>query len=106
MKRLAFVVVATLLVLLAGGLVLESTSALVRIIFAYVWLIFLPGMVWAWQVKEDDITTFVLANLLGFAFGFVYFFLDMVGIPLTKVTFAVVPTVIAVAGIAWMMWKR
>jgi len=106
MKRIVEVSLATIALVIGALIVMDSISALLRVLFAYLWLIFLPGLVWVWPLKEDTITTFVLANLAGFAFGLVYFLLDMSGIALSKWTFAVVPTVIAVVGVVRLARTR
>jgi hypothetical protein len=106
MKRILEVTVATTALAIGALIVMDSTSALLRVLFAYVWLILLPGLIWVWPLKEDTITTFVLANLAGFAFGFVYFLLDMAGIALTQWTFAVVPSLITVAGVVRIAYER
>jgi hypothetical protein len=69
----------------------KSPYAIVAITLGYAAFILLPGYVWAYPLKQTFVQTFLLANIIGFAWGAAYVPLDIfLRVPLNPVTFIVV----------------
>ena len=105
MRKLGIIALASLVIVAATASPVDSIAVVARMVLAYAWLILLPGLAWVCPLREHRMESLVLANLGGFAFGFVYFLLDIVGVPLRAWTFAVVPGVITVAGVLFWKWR-
>lgn len=95
--------------ILLASLAFKQPLAIISATLIYLLLVLLPGLVWAIPLKQGVLTTFALANLIGFASGALYVLFDVVlGIPLNRVTFIIVPLIVIIAGFVntWRLQKQ
>ena len=108
MKRihqLGLGIIGSFALLVALAIAFNDFSAIVAAAFWYLALIVLPGLAWVQPLGLRFFQTFLIANLAGFASGFIYVILDVAfRIPLNKVTFIVVPALVTLSGLVY--WRK
>ena len=104
LKQAAQYLLASVIILFLASFAFRSVGVMLNITLWYTLLIFLPGFVWIYPLRQGFLATFLLANLVGFAAGFVYLLLDTVRIPLNKSTFFLAPMAVIIIGL--LVWRK
>ncbi|MBI4145212.1 hypothetical protein HY493_03325 [Candidatus Woesearchaeota archaeon] len=105
LHRFGFSTICSFALLIALAFAFKDTFAILAAAFWYLALVILPGLAWTYPLGQRFFQTFLLANLAGFASGFIYVVLDVAfRIPLNKVTFLAVPAFVTLAGILY--WRK
>lgn len=108
MKRInqaGYSILGSFALLIALAFAFKDTFAILAAAFWYLALVILPGLAWVQPLGQRFFQTFLLANLAGFASGFIYVVLDVVfRIPLNRVTFLIVPAIVILTGILY--WRK
>lgn len=93
------------IIILLCAVAFRDLLAVISVAAGYSLLILLPGFVWVYPLRQSFLATFLLANIVGFAFGAAYAFLDIVlRIPLQAVTFIIIP--VMAIGLGVWRWRK